>query len=100
MTDLEKFLLDEFVTVWRLLKEADVEIEARQNSVTALLTAHPELKESLNGYLAAARQSPGLREKMNQKYASILGTSLRKLPDELPQEARERFLSLENIQMF
>ncbi len=28
MTDLEKFLLDEFVTVWRLLKEADIEIEA------------------------------------------------------------------------
>lgn len=97
MTNLEKFLLDEFARAWRLLKEANTEIEARQNAVTALLTEHPNLKEFLDARLATARQSPVLRKKMHQKYASNLGTSLRRFRGELPQEVREMFLSLDDI---
>ncbi|VVB52992.1 Uncharacterised protein [uncultured archaeon] len=95
MTYLEEFLFEEFARAWRLLKEADTEIEARQATFTALLTEHPNLKEFLDARLASARQSPALHEKMNQKYASILGTSIRKLPDDIHQEVRERFESLD-----
>ena len=97
MTDLENFLLEEFATIWRVLKEADIYLEAHKNAITALLTEHPNLREFLDARLASLSQSPALREKMRQKYALILETSLRRFPGELPLEVRERFESLENL---
>jgi hypothetical protein len=97
MTDLENFLLEEFAMIWRVLKEADIYLEAHKNAITALLTEYPNLQESLDARLASSSQSPDLREKMNQKYALILETSLRRFPGELPREARERLERLENL---
>jgi hypothetical protein len=103
MTDLEKSLTDGFIMIWRALKAADTDLEAHKRTISALLAVHPELKESLDAYLAAARQAPALLEKMNQKYASGLGTFLlsfssllQRVPDDL--SAKEVLNLLEGLE--
>jgi len=81
MTPVEKALVKAFTDIWRVLKAADADLEAHKNATTALLTAHPDLTESLNAYSASARQAPALRELMNQKYARVLDTYLQTIPD-------------------
>ena len=53
---------------------------AYKDAVTATLTDHPELVESLDASVALHRQSAVLRAKTHQKYALILETYLRKFP--------------------
>jgi len=77
-----------------VLKGADADLEARKNAVTALEIAYPGLKESLDAYLATARQSPVLREKIDEKYSLILETLLRGFHGKYPAEIRDRIESL------
>ena len=91
---MEKFLLDELQITYKVLRAADTELEGYKNAFRAFETTHPEWKDALNDYLAAARQSDALGEKMQEKYSSILETSLRRFHGKLPLEIQERFLDL------
>jgi len=69
---VENFLLEEFAKIWRVLKTADIELQAYKNTVEFILLVHPNLRESLDASLVSARQSDVLLTKIEGKYALIL----------------------------
>jgi hypothetical protein len=88
----EDFLLGEFTKIWRVLKTADVELQAYKNAVEVILLADPTWRESLDACLVAARQNDALLTKIEGKYDEILETSLRRLPENLQLKVRKQMV--------
>ncbi len=86
------FLLNEFAKIWRVLKTADIELQAYKNAVEVILLVHPNLRESLDACLVSARQNDALLTKIEGKYALILETSIRRLPESLQLKVREQMV--------
>ncbi len=86
------FLLGEFTKIWRVLKAADIELQAYKNAVEVKLLADPTWRESLDACLIAARQNDVLLEKIEGKYSEILETSIRRLPENLQLKVRKQML--------
>ena len=99
MTELDQALAEIISEIWKVLKAADLELEAYKNAVAAIGTKNPEMAESLNAYVASQRQLSDLREKIDQKYGLILETLLRKLPYDPARTnpVSERLQALENL---
>ncbi len=89
---VENFLLEEFAKIWQVLKTADIELQAYKTAVEVILLAHPNLRESLDACLVSARQSDALLTKIEGKYALILETSIRRLPENLQLKVREQMV--------
>jgi hypothetical protein len=70
-----------FTEIWQTLKAADTDLQAHKNAIQALLTKRPDLAESLNAYLAVARQDRALADSIKKKYSLILETYVRTLPE-------------------
>lgn len=92
MPNVENFLLGEFATIWRVLKTADIELQAYKNAIEVILLADPTWREALDALLVAARQNDALLEKIEGKYSEILETSLRRLPENLQRKVREQMV--------
>jgi hypothetical protein len=98
MTFVEKALVGCLKHVWVTLKAADAELTVYKTAVEALLENHPEVEADLTAFLTSARQSPAPPESIHAKYAPILGTLLRTLPETEPgEEARTELGLLENL---
>jgi hypothetical protein len=98
MTFVEKSLVACFSHVWINLKAADAEILVYQTATKALRERHPEVAEALDAYLADARRSPAPQESIDQKYAPVLDTLVRTIPEtDSGLEARTELGLLENL---
>ena len=98
MTPVEQALTKAFAQIWKVLKASDADLQAHKNAIDALLTNHQELRPDLDAFLTVARHHPALAEKMNQKYALVLDTFLRTIPEtETRLEVQATVEAIENL---
>ena len=92
----EELLAIEFAGIWHTLNGTFAELEAYKNTFTALVTEYPKIQEFLDARLASAKRDSALLAKTREKYALVLETCVRKLPDGLSQKIAERIATLES----
>jgi hypothetical protein len=99
ITPLEKYLADEFCKIWRVLRAADVELQAYKAALTQVISDDPTKSENLNERITYLRQSPDLQKKTEEKYADILRAIQNGLPERPPHTdpVREALANLESV---